>query len=147
VDSAVNAVLVPVDISASVSDPLRGTITTTLDPERPSSPTTIRSVDEGSRFPLAVDISFYATASLGSASGVTYKSRTQLVFSSKKVRSLDPFNNEELILKNDVEFYDAADPRQRTVFSLQGNETKLTLSGEIAGVNKGGGVDFRIDLK
>lgn len=147
VDSAVDAVLVPVDISASVSDPLRGTITTTLDPERPSSPTTIRSVDGRNRFPLAVDISFYATASLGSASGVTYKSRTQLVFSSKEVRSLDPFKNEVLTLKNDVEFYDAADPLRRTVFSLQRGRTTLTLSDGIAGVNKSGGVDFRIDLK
>jgi hypothetical protein len=146
-DSAVNAVLHPVAISATIPDPIRGTITTALDPARPSSPATIRSVDGRNRFPLDVSISFFATASIESKPGVVYNSRTQLVFSSRKVRSLDPFVNEVLTLAESVEFYNAADPLQRTEFALRGGESTVTLSGQISRVEEDGTVKLRLDLK
>lgn len=147
VDSAVNAVLLPVGISASVNDPTRGTITTSLDPSRQSSPTTIRSVEANRRFPLAVDISFFATASVESAPGRVYKSRTQLVFANNNVNSLNPFKNEVVKLKSNVEFYDAADPDERTAFTLQANTTQITLTNGLSAVGKDGSIELKLDLK
>ncbi len=146
-DSAVNTALVPTAISATVQDPTYGTITTTLDASRPSSPTTIRTVPGQVRFPLEVNISFYANATLGSAPGTVYRSRTQLQFFSRNVTSVNPFTNEVLALNEDVEFYDIADPEQRTAFKLQRGRSTVKLSGGIAGVRPNGDMELKLDLR
>jgi hypothetical protein len=122
----VNTTLDPTAITATVNDPTYGEITTTLDPSRQSSPATISTIKPGSRFPLQVDINFYAEARLKSVDKV-YESATELKFSSSVVNSVNPFKNETLTLQNDVDFYEQGDETHATAFTLQAGSTTVTL--------------------
>ncbi|MDB5036110.1 MAG: hypothetical protein JWQ98_3351 [Chlorobi bacterium] len=130
-EGAVKTELTPDNISATVTDPKLGVVTTSLDQSRRSDNTTINSVGRD-RYPLDVHIKFYAEASVSSQPDTKYVSRTQLEFSSDKINSVDPFQNEILSLARDVEFYDSADRDQKTVFQLNAGSTTVTLGSRDA---------------
>lgn len=117
--------LAVVDVTASIKDPKFGAITTTAVRNADTPPTTITSYSSD-RYPLDVNINFYADATVESLPGVVFKSRTPLSFASKKVTSVNPFVKETLTLANDVEFYDEREP-DKTVFTLQAKSTNVTL--------------------
>lgn len=123
----VNTTLTPTNIEATVNDPTYGDITTKLDPDRDPTPTTITSVRPGSRYPLDVEINFYAVATLASQEGKVYESATELKFASSDVNSVNPFKNETLTLQSDVDFYLQGDDSHTPVFTLQAGTTSVTL--------------------
>jgi hypothetical protein len=123
---AVNTNLNPANINISIPEPLYGSVTTNLDPTRVSPPSTLNSIAPPNRFPLRVRIRFYATATLATVPTKLYRSRTPLEFESNTATSVNPFNNETFTLSANVEYYDAADPAQATVFKLVAG-TKVTI--------------------
>ncbi|HVZ37975.1 MAG TPA: hypothetical protein VHI13_01765 [Candidatus Kapabacteria bacterium] len=125
-----NVNLSPTDLQASVQDPQLGTINTTLDATRTAELTTIRSNDQSQRFPATGDIRFYANATVATAPGIVYASKTPVHLNSGNLNSVNPFNNETFTLTEDVEFYNTADLTQQTAFRLQGNTSTTTLGSD-----------------
>ncbi len=119
--------LAVVEVTATIKDPIYGAITTTAVRNADTPPTTITS-NGRDRYPLNVNINFYADATVESLPGVVFKSRDPLSFASKKVTSVNPFVKERLTLAKDVEFYDENEP-DRTVFTLKAGSTSVTLGG------------------
>ncbi len=128
----IKAALQPVSISVSVSDPDYGTISTSVDPTRTPSNTTIESIngEAGEVFPLKVRIRFYALATVESEPGATYVSQSELIFGNDEVNSVAPFQNETFTLQNDVVYYRQGDESQAPAFTLQAGTTNLTIDGE-----------------
>lgn len=130
-DGPINTELTAQSLSTTIRDERYGAITTTLDPDRQATNTTIRSVKD-ERFPLDVRIRFFATAQLESQPDRVYESRTELEFGNDDVNSVNPFRDVTLTLTNDVEFYDRERPDEGAVFTLQAGSTTVTLGGEEA---------------
>ena len=123
----INTQLQPVSVAVSLFEPTLGTITTNLDGSRTSSNTTLKTNNGAVRFPLTAAIRFFATATVSSRPGKTYKSKTELVFGSNSVTTVNPFVNESFRLLNNVEYYLDGDPNRVTAFRLNANTTVLTL--------------------
>ena len=122
--------LTPVAISTDVQDPALGTVTTFLDEDRPSPPTTIISNNPDERFPATVTIQFYAKAKAKGLGDKVFSSREPLVFVSDNVNSVNPFENEDFTLANDVDFYDPNSEAKNTAFRLKAGETTVTLGAD-----------------
>ncbi len=120
-----NLSLPPVAINAKGQSPTFGTITTRIDPSRPSSNARIVSNNGKERFPATVEFSFYAIAKVGEEGKfVEYRSRTELVFRNPSVHSFRPFNQEKFCLQKDVEFVAASGAK----FVLRAGATCVTLN-------------------
>jgi hypothetical protein len=119
--------LTPGSINVTVTEPSLGVITTKNDLSRTSSATTLKTNNGATRFPLTAAIRFFATAEISTRPGKLYKSKTELVFGSNNVTSVDPFVNENFRLLNSVDYYLDGDPNRNTAFTLQANTTVLTL--------------------
>lgn len=118
-----NESLTPQNVLVNVSDVTLGAITTTLDPSRPATPSTI--VSNGVvRYPATGTINFYANATIASQPGNNYQSQTELVFSNNSLTQVLPFNA-AFTLVNDVTFLD---PVTGNSFTLQGGTTNVTLN-------------------
>jgi hypothetical protein len=129
-----NLALTPESISATVQDPVYGEINTTLDPDRPSEASTIITTDRaaaaGDRFPAAGVIRFNANATISSAPGIVYASRTPLELRNDNLQSFNPFKNEKFEIKEEVEFYNTADLSQSTAFRLSAGSSVTLGSGD-----------------
>lgn len=117
-----NQSLTPQNINVSSTEPTLGTITTTLDPVRASSPTTIVS-NGTARFPATGTIKFYGRATISSKPGITYGSQTELVFVNNNLSQILPFNA-TFSLQSDVTF---RDPATGDSFLLKAGSTTVTL--------------------
>ena len=124
VAGALNERLTPTAIRVTTTEPSLGTITTSLDPTRPATATTIVSNAAGIRFPATGTINFYATATVTSKPG-NFRSRTELSFQNNRLASVIPFNRETFTLQNDVEFEDVNGVLQ---FTLKAGTTTVTLN-------------------
>ncbi len=116
-----NLSLPPVAITAKGQSPTFGTITTRIDPSRPSSNARIVSRSEKERFPLSVEFSFYAITTVA---GEEFYSETELVFRSDDVHSFHPFQQEKFCLKRDVRFRSV----RGTSIVLEAGKTCVTLN-------------------
>ncbi len=105
-----SATLTPTAISVTSVDPVLGTITTTLDPTRPATPSTIRSLAAATQFPATEDIFFYARTTISSRPGKAYRSIQQVHLASQNVRSFAPHQNEPFVLAGPVQFEDVTLP-------------------------------------
>lgn len=121
----INVTLNPVSVNVTINDPILGSVTTTLNPS-PSNSATVKS-NGPLRFPATVTLTFNGNASASTRPGITFRTRTPLVFTNPAVNSYNPFAAEKVTLTSDVEYYDAFDPLQRTQFVLQAG-TELTLN-------------------
>lgn len=120
-----NESLAPVSINVSLAGP-DGTITTTLDPNRTPSATTI--VSNGPvRYPATVTLRFYGIARVSSRPCKTYRSLTELVFTNNNVNTILPFGNTQFTLANDVDFEDADAPGTYAL-TLKAGTTSVTLN-------------------
>ncbi len=100
-----------------------GTVTTQLDPSRPSPVSTIVANQAAQALPATGKIGVYLTATNSSRPGVTYKSEGLVTFTNTNVRSF-PFNGEPFVLSGRVKFINERDPRD--FFTL--SETRVVLT-------------------
>ncbi len=113
-----SATLTPVSVNITSNNPVLGTINTTLDPTRPSTPSKITSSAAATQFPATEDIYFYANATLSSKPGVQYRSIQEIHLNSTNVRTFAPHRQEVFNSVGQVDFEDVALPGV-IAFSLQ----------------------------
>ncbi len=101
--------LTPISVSATGTDPVLGTVTTTLDATRVPAASTLASAQAATTFPALSTISFYANATLSSKPGVNYRS-VQPITLNGVVNSFNPFNNESFRTTAPVDFEDVNTP-------------------------------------
>jgi len=111
-----SAELLPVTIYLTSSNPILGTIRTTLDPSRLAPVSKIQSISPNP-FPAIEDIYFYALTEFSGIPGRKYRSVTPLHFRSLNVLSFNPHHNERFTPVGRVEFEDVNRPG-RTAFVL-----------------------------
>ncbi len=104
------AELEPQKIDVTSSDPVLGTITTTLDATRTSTNSRIESNVAGTEFPATENIYFYANATISSKKGVVYQSINEVHLTSDNVNSFNPHVNEQFTLAEKVDFEDVKNP-------------------------------------
>jgi hypothetical protein len=104
------AVLDPVTINITSTDPVLGTVTTTLDPNRTSTSSTITSNTPGIEFPATEKINFFAEATISSRPGKQYRSIQEVQLSSRTVSSFNPHRQERFSLVRKVDFEDVNNP-------------------------------------
>ena len=120
----INASLTPTNVSVTITDPVLGTITSTLY-AGPTNAATVTSNTQN-RFPATVRFSFFSDATASARPGITFRTRTPIVFSSTTVNSYNPFVAETLKVENDVHYYDINDPLKKSQFILmKGSEVTL----------------------
>ena len=133
----VNATLEPVAVTASFNIAQLGKVDVALDQTAPQPTTTITSVNPDARYPLSVNITFNAQATVSSEPDRRYVSATPLVFNNDNVNSVKPFRNETFTLASDVNFVRPESP-DHVEFTLQAGTSFLTLGGNDGA--DGGGV-------
>lgn len=121
----INASYILNNLNVITHDPVYGDIISTRDFTRPSSFTTLTSVNPVDRFPVFAAIRFYGEATIPSRPG-RFVSSTELVLSAT-VTSL-PFTNVTFVLQEDVVFYNAEHPGE-VAFTLRGGSTAVTVTG------------------
>lgn len=117
-----NQSLTAQSINVSSNEATLGTVTTTLDPTRTSSATTIIS-NGTARFPATGRVKFFGRATISSKPGTVYGSQTELVFVNSNLAQILPFNA-TFTLESDVTF---KDPATGDSFLLQAGSTSVTL--------------------
>jgi hypothetical protein len=127
------ATLDPVNISITSTDPVLGTITTTLDQTRRSTSSTIISNTPGIEFPATEKINFFAEATISSRPGKQYRSIQEVQLGSRNVNSFNPHRQERFSLIRKVDFEDVNNPGV-AAFTL--TSLSVTLDG-----TGGGGAD------
>lgn len=121
--SPCNSTLEPTSIKITSKNAALGTVTTSLDPTRRSTNSTIQSAADASEFPATENIYFYAQAELSSKPGTIYRSVKE-VHLQATVNSFAPHEGETFKNVEEVEFYDEREP-DRIAFTLR--EIQVTL--------------------
>ena len=140
VNSSVNpctAVLDPTLINVTSTDPVLGTVTTTLDRNRRSTSSTIVSNVSGVEFPATEDIYFFAEATISSRPGKLYRSIQEVHLNSRNVLTFNPHRQERFNLVRRVDFEDVNAPG-RVAFTL--TSLTVTLDGNNGGGGNGGDI-------
>lgn len=138
-EGPVNATLTPVAVKASFNIAQLGKVDISLDQAAGQTTTTIASVDADNRYPLSVNISFNAQATVSSEPDRRYVSTTPLSFTNDNVNSVKPFRNETFTLANNVDFVRPESP-DHIEFTLQAGTSFLTLGGNDEAGDGDGGV-------
>ncbi|MBS1911280.1 MAG: hypothetical protein JST22_04785 [Bacteroidetes bacterium] len=115
-----------VDLNVESKSDQLGTITTTLDGTRKSSPSTIvsnggnlisllhgrggaQAMPEADEFPATEDLYFYATSTVSSKPGRKYRSDQEIHLRSENINSFNPHNKESFELQGKVDFREILD--------------------------------------
>ncbi len=100
----------PTGLNTVSNDPLLGTITTTLDPSRNATPSTVRALQASSAFPAQEDLYFPILVTVSSRPGVTLRSVGEIHL--KGIINVWPQRKQSLRLAEPVVLEDVRKPGQ-----------------------------------
>jgi hypothetical protein len=96
-------------LNTTTNDPVLGLITTTLDPTRQASKSSIRSLSDAGGYPAIEDLYFHANVTIASNPGVTYRTINE-VHLQGIINSFNPHRGETLRLVAPVRLEDVRRP-------------------------------------